>query len=251
MPVSLANHAFTSGVFSRTVLANGRLGLHIGVGSFRSPFVSSSMATCSFHLLSFRSGSVAMTDLGTPLWIPQAVMPIGFGFFCIACCNNRHADRAIAWVGARRLSLRKLIGRAWMQSSNRIFGVLLLIGMPIPIAIMAPGLVYLVIVGGFDALKGIGLVSWGSTNSFTLTAVPMFILMAQILRESGLSTRVYEGLSKILPSFRAVWSRQISPDAPFWLPSRVRVSPPRHRLGASPCHNSWRGDTSRVLPPVR
>ena len=35
--------------------------------------------------------------------------------------------------------------------------------------------------GGVGALKGIGLVSWGSTNSFTLTAVPMFILMAQIM----------------------------------------------------------------------
>jgi C4-dicarboxylate transporter, DctM subunit len=78
------------------------------------------------------------------------------------------------------------------------FGVLLLVGMPIPIAILAPGLIYLVMLGGFDALKGIGLVSWGSTNSFTLTAVPMFILMAQILTHSGLSTRVYRGLSKIL-----------------------------------------------------
>lgn len=79
-----------------------------------------------------------------------------------------------------------------------VFGALLVIGMPIPIAIAAPGLVYLLMLGGVGALKGIGLVSWGSTNSFTLTAVPMFILMAQILTHSGLSTRVYRGLSRIL-----------------------------------------------------
>jgi tripartite ATP-independent transporter DctM subunit len=79
-----------------------------------------------------------------------------------------------------------------------VFGVLLAVGMPIPIAIAAPGLLYLVMLGGVGALKGIGLVSWGSTNSFTLTAVPMFILMAQIMTHSGLSARVYNGLSRIL-----------------------------------------------------
>jgi tripartite ATP-independent transporter DctM subunit len=79
-----------------------------------------------------------------------------------------------------------------------IFGILLVAGMPIPIAIVAPGLIYLIMTGGFGALRGLGLVSWGSTNSFTLTAVPMFILMSQILMESGLSDKVYRGLSKVL-----------------------------------------------------
>jgi tripartite ATP-independent transporter DctM subunit len=74
---------------------------------------------------------------------------------------------------------------------------LLFVGMPIPFAIIAPALVYLVMHSGIDALKGLGLVSWGSMNGFTLTAVPMFILMAQIIEHSGLSTRVYNGLAKI------------------------------------------------------
>ena len=47
-------------------------------------------------------------------------------------------------------------------------------------------------------LKGIGLVSWGSMNSFTLSAIPLFILMAEILQESKLSLRVYHGLSKLV-----------------------------------------------------
>lgn len=47
-------------------------------------------------------------------------------------------------------------------------------------------------------MKGIGLVSWGSMNSFTLSAILLFILMAEILRESRLSLRVYHGLSKLV-----------------------------------------------------
>lgn len=78
------------------------------------------------------------------------------------------------------------------------FAVFLIAGMPIPYAIATPGIVYLLLNGGFSALHAIGLVSWGSINSFTLTAVPMFILMAQIMMHSGLSTRVYHGLSRVL-----------------------------------------------------
>ena len=44
------------------------------------------------------------------------------------------------------------------------------------------------------ALKGIGLMSWGSMNSFALTAIPLFILMAEIMQHSGLSFRIYRGL---------------------------------------------------------
>jgi len=58
--------------------------------------------------------------------------------------------------------------------------------------------VYLLMQGGFSALNSLGLVSWGSMNSFVLTAVPLFMLMAEILRESGLSTRVYGGLAKLV-----------------------------------------------------
>jgi len=57
---------------------------------------------------------------------------------------------------------------------------------------------YLLLHAGLPGLKGIGLVSWGSMNSFTLSAIPLFILMAEILQESQLSLRVYHGLSKLV-----------------------------------------------------
>ena len=75
---------------------------------------------------------------------------------------------------------------------------LLAAGMKVPFAIGVPGLVYLLLHGGLPALKGLGLVSWGSMNSFTLTAMPLFILMAEFIQRSGLSTRTYRGLAKLV-----------------------------------------------------
>ena len=52
-----------------------------------------------------------------------------------------------------------------------IFLGLLAAGMTIPFAIGVPAIVYLLLHGGVPALKGIGLMSWGSMNSFALTAI--------------------------------------------------------------------------------
>jgi C4-dicarboxylate transporter, DctM subunit len=79
-----------------------------------------------------------------------------------------------------------------------IFVGLLCVGMTIPFSITVPSVLYLLLHAGLPGLKGIGLVSWGSMNSFTLSAIPLFILMAEILQESRLSLRVYHGLSKLV-----------------------------------------------------
>jgi tripartite ATP-independent transporter DctM subunit len=78
------------------------------------------------------------------------------------------------------------------------FVVLLAAGMEVPLAIGAPALIYLLLQGGVDALKGLGLVSWGSMNSFALTAIPLFILMAELMQRTGLSMRTYRGLARLV-----------------------------------------------------
>jgi C4-dicarboxylate transporter, DctM subunit len=75
---------------------------------------------------------------------------------------------------------------------------LLAAGMPVPFAIVIPAFIYLFLQGGFAALNSLGLVSWGSMNVFALTAVPLFMFMAEILSASGLSTRIYGGLAKLV-----------------------------------------------------
>jgi C4-dicarboxylate transporter DctM subunit len=79
-----------------------------------------------------------------------------------------------------------------------VFLGLLCLGMTIPFAITVPSVLYLLLHAGPAGLKGIGLVTWGSMNSFTLTAIPLFILMAEILQESKLSLKVYGGLAKLV-----------------------------------------------------
>lgn len=79
-----------------------------------------------------------------------------------------------------------------------VFLILLTCGMAVPFAIAVPAMFYLLLQGGLPSLNSLGLVSWGSMNSFVLTCVPLFILMAEILRVSGLSSRIYGGLSKLV-----------------------------------------------------
>ena len=79
-----------------------------------------------------------------------------------------------------------------------IFLGLLTAGMAVPFAIAVPAVIYLLMQGGFTALNGLGLMSWGSMNSFALTAVPLFMFMADILSVSGLSNRIYNGLAKLV-----------------------------------------------------
>src|SRR5437868_4180814 len=78
------------------------------------------------------------------------------------------------------------------------FLTLLVCGMAVPFAIAVPAMFYLLLQGGLPSLNSLGLVSWGSMNSFVLTCVPLFMLMAEILRVSGLSSRIYTGLAKLV-----------------------------------------------------
>ena len=79
-----------------------------------------------------------------------------------------------------------------------LFVGLLGAGMAVPFAIMLPAMLYLFLQGGLAAFNGLGLVSWGSMDSYTLTSIPLFILMAEIIQQSGLGYRVYGGLSKLV-----------------------------------------------------
>jgi tripartite ATP-independent transporter DctM subunit len=79
-----------------------------------------------------------------------------------------------------------------------LFVGLLVSGLWIPFAVGLAAVAWIVASGGVDSLRSLGLVSWGSMNSFTLTAIPLFILMAEILLESGLSHRVFRGLSPLV-----------------------------------------------------
>lgn len=72
---------------------------------------------------------------------------------------------------------------------------LILGGMWVQFAVAGAGLFYVWLIKGFAGWKAMGIVSWGAANSFTLAAIPLFVLMAEILLGSGLSTRLYNGVA--------------------------------------------------------
>lgn len=85
-----------------------------------------------------------------------------------------------------------------LTGAGVLFTTFLLGGMWVPFAIGLAATAYLWAQGGFEALRAMGLVSWSSTNSFTLTAIPLFILMAEILQGSGLGHRAYRGMARLV-----------------------------------------------------
>lgn len=75
---------------------------------------------------------------------------------------------------------------------------LILGGMWVQFAVAGAGLFYLWMLKGFAGWKALGLVSWGAANSFTLAAIPLFVLMAEILLGSGLAGRLYNGVAPFM-----------------------------------------------------
>ena len=71
-------------------------------------------------------------------------------------------------------------------------------GMWVQFAVAGAGLFYIWLLRGFAGWKALGIVSWGAANSFTLAAIPLFVLMAEILLCSGLSTRLYNGVAPFM-----------------------------------------------------
>ena len=71
-------------------------------------------------------------------------------------------------------------------------------GLWIQMAVGISAACYIYLIQGFGGLKALGIVSWGSAESYTLSAIPLFVLMAEILLGSGLSTRLYTGISPLI-----------------------------------------------------
>mgnify|MGYP001556032738 CR=1 FL=1 len=77
--------------------------------------------------------------------------------------------------------------------------IVLLIGIPVAFALIAVAMASITILGGgFDALGLVAPTLWSSIASFTLTAVPLFILMGAIISASGMGARLYGALATLM-----------------------------------------------------
>jgi tripartite ATP-independent transporter DctM subunit len=78
------------------------------------------------------------------------------------------------------------------------FGImlgLLLLGMPIATIMVLLGAVGGVMAFGWPLVESIGSVVWGVANENILTAIPLFILLGELLLRSGIADRMYSSLS--------------------------------------------------------
>ena len=75
---------------------------------------------------------------------------------------------------------------------------LLLMGLPIAISISIGSLAMLFLQEGVGSLKAMGFIAWGSLNSSALSALPLFVLMADLMLRSGISDNYYDGMSKLI-----------------------------------------------------
>jgi len=76
-----------------------------------------------------------------------------------------------------------------------IFLSLLAGGVWIGTALGITGMMGLTMLRGFSLWQSFGEVFWNISNSFTLTAVPLFVFMGVVVLKSGISKRFYKGIS--------------------------------------------------------
>ena len=72
---------------------------------------------------------------------------------------------------------------------------LLLLGIEVAVVLGVVGLAFLVFGLGLP-MSTLGKIGWNTCNSFTLTAIPLFILMGQIFLHSGVSVGLFKGVDK-------------------------------------------------------
>ncbi len=70
----------------------------------------------------------------------------------------------------------------------------LLVGIPIAIALGGSGLIWLIALDP-NYLRGVGHAIWNGATSDVLTAVPLFILMGELVQRTGLASRFYDAVS--------------------------------------------------------
>ncbi len=75
---------------------------------------------------------------------------------------------------------------------------LLVFGVAIGSVMGLVGILGVTLASGTTLWTSLGDIVWNTTNSFTLVAVPLFVLMGEIILRSGVSKRFYGGLSKLM-----------------------------------------------------
>jgi tripartite ATP-independent transporter DctM subunit len=95
---------------------------------------------------------------------------------------------------------------SWAGDLAVVLGLLvatLASGLWIPFALGAAGIATLLLYGHGGVLAAsVASIAWNTIDNFVLTSVPLFLLMGEIVLQSGLTTRFYRGLAVWLAGVR-------------------------------------------------
>lgn len=97
-----------------------------------------------------------------------------------------------------------------MMIFSVIFGLLalLVLGVPVGFALGTVSVVALYLTQGVGALAAVSDIAWGTTSEFLLVAIPLFILMSELISASGVGKDLFTGVER--------WTG--------WLPGGVAMS---------------------------
>ena len=90
---------------------------------------------------------------------------------------------------------------SWQLSLLVIGGLLTLaivLGVPVAAAMGLVGIVAITVLRGTQLWPSLGDIIWNTASSFTLVAIPLFVLMGEIILRSGAARRFYMGLAVLM-----------------------------------------------------
>lgn len=180
-------------------------------------------------ITSFRFGDVSQGQDATPLWIPQLSMAIGTSIMAVAMFDNLirilfteslGVDPPRIPVEADRLANRKLrvaflggcllvvyAAMHMMTGFDRdatglkigifLFVMFFLLGTGLWVGLALMGVAYMGMIGFTSRNPGssMAITVWTSSSSWTLTSLPLFIWMGEILFRTRLSEDMFKGLA--------------------------------------------------------
>lgn len=77
--------------------------------------------------------------------------------------------------------------------------VMIFLEIPVAVALGLTGIVGAAMIIGFDGAVAIGATTvWGSLTNYTLTMLPLFVMMGNLAARSGLSTKLYQSMAVLL-----------------------------------------------------
>ena len=80
--------------------------------------------------------------------------------------------------------------------------LLILIGVPVAFSLAGTTLIGLLITGGITSLPVMSNTAWATTSEFVLTAIPLFVLMSEVIAVTGIGRDLFIAVERLLGKIR-------------------------------------------------